>query len=277
MQLMILTNEPKFALEAELAGVNRIFVDLEYLNKAERQRGLNTVLSNHTIEDVKLVRSVLRNSHLLVRINPINPTSKNEIDSVIENGADIIMLPMAFDANDARDFVEMVNGRAKTIVMIETAQALSRIDDLISVEGIDEFFIGLNDLKISLGLNFMFEVLSGGLVEYMVEKIQNAGGTVGFGGIAKLGEGDLPAELILSEHVRLNSNSVILSRTFKNDPAVSSSSKKIDLKLEVSKLKDKESKLKLLSNKELVENKIKLKDIVNDISDRIQNNVKKTI
>lgn len=141
MQLMILTNEPKFALEAELAGVNRIFVDLEHLNKAERQRGLNTVLSNHTIEDVKLVRSVLRHSHLLVRINPINPTSKNEIDSVIENGADIIMLPMAFDANDARDFVEMVNGRAKTIVMIETAQALSRIDDLISVEGIDEFLL----------------------------------------------------------------------------------------------------------------------------------------
>lgn len=277
MQLMILTNEPKFALEAELAGVNRIFVDLEHLNKAERQRGLNTVLSNHTIEDVKLVRSVLRHSHLLVRINPINPTSKNEIDSVIENGADIIMLPMAFDANDARDFVEMVNGRAKTIVMIETAQALSRIDDLISVEGIDEFFIGLNDLKISLGLNFMFEVLSGGLVEYMVEKIQNAGGTVGFGGIAKLGEGDLPAELILSEHVRLNSHSVILSRTFKNDPAVSSSSEKIDLKLEVSKLKDKESKLKLLSDKELVENKIKLADIVNHISERIQNNVKKTI
>lgn len=37
----------------------------------------------------------------------------------------------------------------------------------------------------------------------------------GFGGIARIGEGDLPSDYILGEHVRLGSTSVILSRTFK--------------------------------------------------------------
>ena len=37
----------------------------------------------------------------------------------------------------------------------------------------------------------------------------------GFGGIARIGEGDLPSDNILGEHVRLGSQSVILSRTFK--------------------------------------------------------------
>ncbi|MDK9781004.1 aldolase [Vibrio sp. B172a] len=277
MQLMILTNEPAFALEAELAGVNRIFVDLEFLNKSERQRGLNTVLSNHTIEDVKAVRAVINKSDLLVRVNPINPNSQHEIDCVIASGADIIMLPMAFDSKDAQDFVNMVDGRARTIVMIETAQAMSRIDDLIAVKGIDEFFIGLNDLKISLGLNFMFEVLSSGLVEYMIDKIIMSGSVVGFGGIAKLGEGDLPAELILSEHVRLNSHSVILSRTFKNDKSVSTSTEKVDLKLEVSKMKKKYNDLKIISKHELLVNKKELKDIVSRISERIQKNAEKVI
>ena len=36
----------------------------------------------------------------------------------------------------------------------------------------------------------------------------------GIGGIARVGEGMLPAELLLAEHVRLGSAAVILSRTF---------------------------------------------------------------
>lgn len=268
MQLMILTNDPEFALEAESAGINRIFIDLEYLNKAERQRGLNTVISNHSLEDIKVIKSVITEANLLVRVNPINPMSEKEIDTAIDNGADIIMLPMAFDANDASDFIRFVNGRAKTIVMIETAAALARIDDFIDIKGVDEFFIGLNDLKIDLGLNFMFEVLSGGLVEYLVNKIHNAGSVVGFGGIAKLGEGELPAELILSEHVRLGSQSVILSRTFKNDPAVSNNEGKINLDLEVFKLRSKYAELKSKSKSDLDKNKIDIINIVRKISGR---------
>src|SRR5699024_3120629 len=64
-------------------------------------------------------------------------------------------------------------------------------------------------------LDFMFELLSGGIVEYMTQVIKEKNIPYGFGGIARIGEGDLPAEYILGEHYRLGSSSVILSRTFK--------------------------------------------------------------
>jgi len=48
---------------------------------------------SHEISDVKKIKSVLKKSKLLVRVNPIFEGSKDEIDSVIEYGADIVMLP----------------------------------------------------------------------------------------------------------------------------------------------------------------------------------------
>ena len=80
----------------------------------------------------------------------------------------------------------------------------------------DEIHIGLNDLHLSYGLTFMFELLANGKVEEITKKIRNKGIPYGFGGIAKLGEGDLPAEKIVMEHYRLGSTRAILSRSFCN-------------------------------------------------------------
>jgi hypothetical protein len=60
----------------------------------------------------------------------------------------------------------------------------------------------------------MFEPLSSGIVEYICKKVKAKGIKYGFGGIANLGKGMLPAELILAEHYRLGSEMVILSRAF---------------------------------------------------------------
>ena len=84
----------------------------------------------------------------------------------------------------------------------------------------DEIHIGLNDLHLSYGLTFMFELLANGKVEEITKKIRNKGIPYGFGGIAKLGEGDLPAEKIVMEHYRLGSTRAILSRSFCNTDLV---------------------------------------------------------
>ena len=60
----------------------------------------------------------------------------------------------------------------------------------------------------------------------------------GFGGIARIGEGMLPSDNILGEHVRLGSSSVILSRTFKGVPGVDANARSVDLKEEVQKVRD---------------------------------------
>ncbi len=270
MKLMLVTSDIENIREAQKAGVDRIFFDLEYINKAERQRGRNTLILNNDIEEIPAIRKACTKSELLVRVNALYPNSKREIDKAIEYGADIIMLPMVIDAEDVKMLVEYVGGRAKVMPMIETAQSLARLDDIIAVPGVDEIFIGLNDLHISMGLTFMFELLSGGLVEYATEKIKKAGIKFGFGGMAKIGEGTLPADAILAEHYRLGSNSVILSRTFRNE--VGDNKDRVDLVKELRKIRDREEELKSWTdedyrkNTELVKEKVKL--IVDTINSR---------
>lgn len=259
---MMLAADPRLAEAAQYAGIDRIFFDLEFINKIERQRGRNTVISNNRIEDMTPVRNIIDKSKLLVRVNPINPYSKREIDEVIERGADIIMLPMTLSQHDAELFVEMVGARAKTCVMVETAQALTRVDDIIQTPGVDEIFIGLNDLHISLGLSFMFEPLSGGLVEYLGNKSLSKFIPFGFGGIARIGEGILPADMILGEHIRLGSSSVILSRTFKGEE---SSLDKDLLKDEVNKVRNHIAYIKSWEKAQFEENKNSIKQIVTQI------------
>lgn len=237
-KLMILCDNSKSAIDAQNAGIDRVFYDLEYVGKAERQHGRNTVKSNNSIDNIPDVRKVVTTSELLVRTNPIHAYSQAEVDKAIAYGADILMLPMVIDHHDVEQYVKMVGGRAQVCIMIETAASMARLDKILAVKGVDEIFVGLNDLHISMGLRFMFELLSGGLVEYIANKCNAVGMPFGFGGIARIGEGDLPSDNILGEHVRLGSTSVILSRTFKGVVGVDANAHPIDLKEEVDKVRN---------------------------------------
>ena len=179
LKLMYITNSEDVAHIAEEAGVDRIFVDMEYIGKTDRQGGMDTVQSRHTADDVRRLAQCLNKSELFVRVNPIHEktdkysSSKEEIDEVIEAGADLVKIP-----------------------------------------GIDEMFIGLNDLSLGYGKNFMFELLLDGTVEELCLKFRKGGIPYGFGGIASLGKGMLPSEYVIKEHYRLGSTCAILSRSF---------------------------------------------------------------
>lgn len=222
LKLMYITNEPAVARIAEAAGVDRIFVDLEYIGKTLRQGGMNTVQSNHTIEDIANVRNVVTQAELMVRCNPIHEataqysSSAEEIDAIIDNGADIIMLPYFKTVDEVKQFVDLVGGRAKTFPLVETPEAVAAIDEILTVDGIDEVHIGLNDLSLAYKKKFMFELLTDGTVERLCEKFREKGIPYGFGGIASLGKGMLPAEYVIREHYRLGSGCAILSRSFCN-------------------------------------------------------------
>lgn len=215
LQLMYITNNPKIARVAEKHSVDRIWVDLEKIGKKERQGGMNTVQSDHRIEDVKVIREAIEGkAKLQVRINPIHENSRNEIDTVIEYGADIIMLPFFSTVQEAQSFIRMVDGRVRTCLLLETIGAEKNLDELLDIQGVDEIHIGLNDLHLQYRQKFMFELLSNGKVEEICQKIKSKGLQYGFGGIAKLDEGMLPARHIIAEHYRLGSTMAILSRSF---------------------------------------------------------------
>ena len=172
--------------------------------------------SHHAVSDISRIKNELSSSELMVRINPWNVGSTNEINAVIDAGADVIMLPMWKTVNEVKLFLDSVGKRAHTNLLLETKEAINCLDEVLKLDGIDEIHIGLNDLHLSYGMTFMFEVLSDGIIEKTCKKISSYGIPYGFGGIAKLGYGDLPAERIITEHYRLGSSAAILSRSFCN-------------------------------------------------------------
>lgn len=222
LKLMYITNRPDIALIAEKNGVDRIFVDMEYIGKAERQGNLDTVKNHHTIHDIEVLRAVLTKSELLVRVNPIHgklgeiTSSEEEIEAAVQAGADIIMLPFFKTVAEVKRFLHIVDGRTRTMLLLETPEAVEVLNEILDIPGIDEIHIGINDLSIGYKKKFMFELLTDGTVERLCRQIGNKGIFYGFGGIASLGRGLVPAEMIIKEHYWLGSRMAILSRSFCN-------------------------------------------------------------
>ena len=214
LDVFYITNNLEMALAAEDAGVNRVWIDLETLGKEERQKGINSVKSHHTIDDIRHIRPRLTKAKMMVRVNPWNENSVKEIDEVIEAGAQIVMLPMWKTAKEVSFFLNAVRGRALTSLLLETKEAEECLNDVLNLHGIDEIHVGLNDLHLSYGLSFMFELLSNGTIDRIVDKIKPTGIPYGFGGISHLGDGLIPAEMVIMEHYRLGSTRAILSRGF---------------------------------------------------------------
>ena len=263
--LFYITNRPDVALIAEKYGVDRIWIDLETRGKEQRQHGLNTVKSDHKISDIAEIKPLLSKAQLLVRINSWYQGSKKEIDDVIAAGADIIMLPYWKTVEEVDRFLEAVNGRCKTTLLLETKEAVECIDEVLKRK-FDEIHIGLNDLSLSYGLTFMFELLPNGTVEKLCNKFKQKGIPYGFGGIAKLGSGLLPAEKVIMEHYRLGSTRAILSRSFCDCSKITD----IDeiekvFAANMEKLRDYEFTMGDVTREEFMRNKVEIGNAVEEI------------
>ena len=219
---MYITKHPEIARIAEEAGVDWIFVDMEFIGKDCRQGGLDTVQNHHTVEDVANIRAAVTKAKVLVRINPIHdtmddyPSSEEEIEAVIQAGADIVMLPYFKTTEEVHRFIGYVGGRAKTCLLVETPEAADLLDQIVEIDGIDMIHIGLNDMHLALKMMFMFQLLTDGSVDKWTRIIAQKGIMYGFGGLASLNGGAVPGRMILKEHYRLGSQMVIVSRAFCN-------------------------------------------------------------
>jgi 2-keto-3-deoxy-L-rhamnonate aldolase RhmA len=239
MNFLFITNSPEIAKFVSNNGVNLIFIDIEINGKLERQGHLDTVISRHTIEDISRIRSAVPKNSLLVRINPLHDNSAAEINAVIEGGADILMLPMFRMPHEVSTFISLVAGRARCCLLIETVGAIENLSYYLKQPGIDQIHIGLNDLHLELGLDFMFQPLANELLDEVCAQIRESGIPFGIGGVARIGEGALPADILLAEHVRLGSSWAILSRTFHRQAlSVKEINAEMDFGSEIKKLRE---------------------------------------
>jgi len=214
--LTLITDDPALAAKADRGGVDRIGLDLERLGKAERQSGLNTRLSDHNLEDIGAVARSLQRAKLFVRVNPINAASADEIAAVIRSGAKVIMLPFFRAADEVETFVGLVNGRALVVVLLETASAVVRIREILGVPGVDEVMVGLNDLRLELGVHNHFEVLASPLLDTIAAEVRNAKLRFSVGGVARLDDRKPPVspDLVLAQFPRLGATGAWISRSF---------------------------------------------------------------
>lgn len=270
LQLMLITGSPEVAVFAAAAGVNRIFVDMEVLGKAERQGHLDTHKAAHTLRDVEAVRGALTTAELMVRINPLHDGTRDEVEAIIALGADRIMLPMFQDPDQVTAFLEMVARRVPVTLLVETPAALVRLERYMDQLGPgDEIYFGLNDLSLGMGLSFLFEPLASGILDGAMASLRARGIPFGFGGIARVGgEGELPADWILGEHVRLGSGSVILSRAFHGGARCVEDLERLDLTGEVFRLRAAEKTYRNSGASLLEENRHRLVARVHAIAER---------
>ena len=217
LHFMLITGDPETARAAELAGVERVFVDMESRGKEERQGHLSTHRASHTLEDVERVASSVDRAEVMVRVNPPGSETADEVDAAIAAGAQRLMLPMFVSSAQVEEFLGQVDGRVPVTLLVETPAALTRLRLYLGQLGVqDQVHIGLNDLSLAAGLDFLFEPVAGGMLEEPARLCREAGVIFGIGGVGRIGHGDVPAEWILGEHLRLGSNWVILSRSFRD-------------------------------------------------------------
>ena len=267
LRLYMITNDPKIAQYISQVEDVWPFVDLEYIGKSDRQGHVDSWKSHHTRKDVTRVREAVENGRILVRINPLHDGSKQEIDDVIARGADAIMLPMFHDQDTLSRFHDLLLGRALSVPLFETVGAIQCLPDVLENQPVDAIHIGLNDLSLELGLTFMFECLSKGMLEDAAASLRASCTRFGIGGVARVGSNGLPAEYILGEHVRLGSSAAILSRSFHGaattkDELIAN----VNFVSEVAKLRDAYAKFKNGCASDLETNRKRMVEKTNKIS-----------
>jgi 4-hydroxy-2-oxoheptanedioate aldolase len=125
------------------AGADTVFIDCEH--------GLASY------EDIHHMAKAARYAGGWGIVRPQNQ-DRSTIIRCLNAGADGVMVPLIHTAQIARDVVETFryglhddHPKRLLIGMIESTEALANLDEILTVEGIDLFFVGPGDLSQSMG------------------------------------------------------------------------------------------------------------------------------
>ena len=276
INLFYITNNILEAQMVDKLDIDWIFIDLETVGKKERQVGRNTVMSNHSISDVQKIRSVINNTKILLRCNPIGIHSKKEIEEINKtSGIDMVMLPFFKTVKEVKMFIELLDtSKVEPTLLIETISAIKNLNDILKIFPFKYVHIGLNDIHIERNTSFMFEPFIDGLLDKIVSILRSNNIKFGIGGIGKIGSDLLPTpECLINEHTRLKSSGVILSRSFKGDfSEVSKELFETELKQSVIKFREQEKYSKTLEANQFLENYNLMKNDINKVVKNINEN-----
>jgi hypothetical protein len=263
---MMILSDPEIARHVCAVEGIEPFVDLEVMGKAERQGHMASWKSKQTAEDVTRIREAVPEAHLIVRINPLHDGSAAEIDDVVARGADSVMLPMFHDRQTLERFLDLLGARARALPLFETAAAVAAIPEIAPALGLERLHIGLNDLHLDLGQDFLFQPLADGVLEAPAAALRAAGIVFGIGGVARAREGIVSPDYLLGEHVRLGSQAAILSQTFhRNAATLAELRATMDFAEELRHLRAIHQRFRAMDAEGLERNRIETRDRIHDV------------
>jgi 4-hydroxy-2-oxoheptanedioate aldolase len=124
-------------------GADSIFVDCEH--------------GTWSFEDVRMTSQIVRSAGGAAIIRP-HSHERPVLIRYLNAGADGLMVPMVDTAEQARAIVDAVryalpsdHEKRLVVSMIETLEAIDNLDEMLTVDGIDVFFIGPGDLSQNMG------------------------------------------------------------------------------------------------------------------------------
>jgi hypothetical protein len=258
--LTLFTNDQELASAADLAGVDRIGVDLEQIGKYARQGQLNTWISDHAEKDLATLRTSISKAHLFARCNPMHVGSAEELDRLMAYGVEVVMLPFFHAVSEAEQFVRLLDGRATPVLLLETAEAAAVVSELCRLEDVREIHIGLNDLHLSLGWRSHFEVLASDYLAGLCATILEAGVRLGVGGLGRAGDNDLPvpADLVYAQYPRLGAGAALISRAFFRGAAP------VDMTREIGRLRENLDHMNALPMAALEKERDRLREVIGE-------------
>jgi hypothetical protein len=211
--LLLFSIEAEFIREAVGAGVAGIVVDWECASKRERQAGADTEVNRHTVADLHRVRRAT-DAAVICRINGTNPDSAAEVEQAVDAGADELLVPMVRCAGDVERIVDLVRGRCRVGILIETQAAVTRARELCALP-LSRVYVGLNDLAIDRGAQNIFEAVADGTVA----AVRSACAVpFGFAGLTCPDAGrPIPCRLLIGEMARIDAHYSFLRRSFHRD------------------------------------------------------------
>lgn len=211
--LLLFSTDPQLAAAATDAGIDGLIVDWERRGKGERQAGADTEINTDTVEDLRRVRRAT-DAPVICRINPVGPTTAEEVESAIGEGADEILLPMVRCSGEVEGVLELGRGRIGVGILIETASAVDRVDSFAALP-LSRVYVGLNDLAIERQSSNIFQAVADGTVEAIRTAVTLP---FGFGGLTLPDRGwPIPCRLLMGEMTRLDCQFSFLRRSFHRD------------------------------------------------------------
>jgi len=199
------------------AGLETFIVDWEWRGKNERQKTASTEIDPGDLDDLATAVAAAGPGRVHCRLNSLGEWTPREVDEAIAAGAGCLLLPMVRTPREAEAFLELVGGRSRAGILVETVAAVEAARELAELP-LERIYVGLNDLAIERGIDNIFEAVADGTVERLREIF--AGREFGFGGVTVVDRGEpIPARLLLAEMERLGTTFSFCRRSFKRDMA----------------------------------------------------------